>query len=72
MRDIGTHRALADCDVVHRTLHIGPERPPRSTLRDLADAARGDVAAGGRGVAVKVRISTDPADAPDDCREVDL
>lgn len=65
MREVQTHRALRSLPVV-RTLIVGRHRHGGSTLSDVADATRFDAGLGGQGVAVKLAISTDPADAPAD------
>jgi len=65
VREVQTHRALRSLPVV-RTLIVGRHKHGHSTLSDVADATRGDAHRGGKGVAVKLALSTDPADAPAD------
>lgn len=64
MREVQTHKALTGLSMIARTLIVGRHRHGGSTLLDVADATRMDARAGGQGVAVKLMLSTDPADAP--------
>jgi hypothetical protein len=65
VKEVQTHKALTGLPIA-RTLIVGRHKHGHSTLLDVADATRMDARAGGQGVAVKLAISTDPADAPAD------
>lgn len=62
MRRIGTLPRIGD--LARRTMEYRDEPHRPDGLRQLADAARCDP----WGRAVEARISTDPADAPEDAR----
>jgi len=63
------HRLLDG--LANRTVAVGHAREAREYARSVADAAEGDARMGGRGIAVSVEITTDPAEAPADCLAAD-
>lgn len=62
MKRVADHRALRDIPGVRRTLWCSSLEEATGLRRDVAQAVLTDR----RRCAVKLRISTDPADAPDD------
>lgn len=66
MRNAETRADLARTGVVRGTLHAPVYRNTTDALRQIADAARADP----RERVVLVKVSTDPADCPEDCKEI--
>lgn len=64
-----THLRLRGLTCLDRSVATSRDQRKRASLRSLVDAAEADARMGGMGVAVEVRITTDPADAPADCRD---